>query len=358
MADSISPGRARRLCDQGELRLFDLRRKHERLTGMPVGAEAVAPEDLEQVLARHDHRPVALICESGQRSIRCCDQWRDRTPVTLINVEGGVAAWRAAGLPLALPDSPLSARERQRYLRHLALPDVGEAGQLKLRRARVLLVGAGGLGSPTALYLAAAGIGHLGLIDDDVVERSNLQRQVLHDETGLGRPKVESAHARLGALNPDIRIEIHRRRLDDDNVDSLVGAHDIVVDGSDNFPTRYRVNRACARHRRPLVYGAVEQFSGQVGIFAAGDGVQPCYRCLFPSAPAPEDAPNCAEAGVLGVLPGLIGMLQATEVIKLCLELGEPLIGRVLMVDALGMRFRTFRVERDPECPDCAAVES
>jgi len=357
VADPISPRRAHRLRDQGALRLIDLRERHERLTGMPAGADAVAPEHLDAELARSDDRTVALICESGQRSARCCDQWREHCRVELVNVEGGVTAWRAADLPMEMPESALSERERQRYLRHLALPGVGEAGQLRLRQSRVLLIGAGGLGSPAALYLAAAGIGQLGLIDDDTVERSNLQRQVLHDEAGLGRPKVESARERLTALNPDIRIDIHRARLDDDNVDSLVGAYEIVVDGSDNFPTRYRVNRACARQRRPLVYGAVERFSGQVGVFAAGDGVQPCYRCLFPSAPDPDEAPSCAEAGVLGVLPGLIGTLQATEVLKLCLELGEPLIGCVLTVDALGTRFRSFRVERDPECPDCAAVD-
>ena len=244
----------------------------------------------------------------------------------------------------------------ERYSRHLRLPDVGLDGQKRLESSRVLLVGAGGLGSPAAFYLAAAGVGTLRIADDDIVDRSNLQRQILHTEARIGTPKVESAAVALSALNPRARIEAIRERITSDNVEHLLDGVDVVIDGADNFPARYLLNDACVKLGKPLVYGAVHRFEGQASVFDAGRqrGVAPCYRCLFPEPPPPESAPNCADAGVLGVLPGVIGLLQATEAIKLLLGIGEPLRGRLLQFDALAMRFRETRLSPDPACPVCA----
>jgi molybdopterin/thiamine biosynthesis adenylyltransferase len=235
---------------------------------------------------------------------------------------------------------------------------VGIAGQEALAAARVVLVGAGGLGSPVAFYLAAAGVGHIRLIDDDVVDRSNLQRQILHTEARIGVAKVASAAETLGALNPRIHIEKVQERLLADNVDRLLADADVVVDGADNFPTRYLLSDACVRLHKPMVYGAVQRFEGQASVFDAGRrrGQSPCYRCLFPEPPGPGEAPNCAEAGVLGVLPGLIGLIQATEVLKLIMGLGQTLDGRLLHVDALSMRFREVRLSPDPDCPVCGTA--
>src|SRR5690606_33967663 len=244
----------------------------------------------------------------------------------------------------------------ERYSRHLLLPEIGASGQRRLEAASVVVVGAGGLGSPAAFYLAAAGVGQLRLIDDDVVERSNLQRQILHTDADVGVAKVESAHTRLSALNPRVTVEPVAERLDSANVERLIAEADVVLDGGDNFPVRYLLNDACVHLGKPLVYGAVHRFEGQVSVFDAGRerGRVPCYRCLFPEPPPPEAAPNCSEAGVLGVLPGVVGMLQATEALKLLLHVGEPLTGRLLHFDALAMRFRETRLAADPECPVCA----
>jgi molybdopterin/thiamine biosynthesis adenylyltransferase len=233
---------------------------------------------------------------------------------------------------------------------------VGAAGQLRLQQSRVLMIGAGGLGSPAAFYLAAAGVGQLRIADDDVVDRSNLQRQILHTEARVGQAKVASAQATLTALNPRTRIEAVAERVTVDNVERLLEGVDVVLDGADNFPVRYLLNDACVKLGKPLVYGAVQRFEGQVSVFDAGRhrGHAPCYRCLFPEPPPPEFAPNCAEAGVLGVLPGVIGLLQATEVIKLLLGIGDPLTGRLLHFDALSMRFRETRLRHDPDCAVCA----
>ena len=256
---------------------------------------------------------------------------------------------------MTLPDAralpALGAEESQRYARHLVLPEVGPEGQRRLKAARVLLVGAGGLGSPAALYLAAAGVGTIGVVDADAVEISNLQRQVLHGTSAVGRPKVDSAAARLADLNPLVRIERHRERLTSANAMRILAGYDVVVDGSDNFPTRYLVNDACALLGKPDVYGSVWRFEGQVAVFWTARG--PCYRCLYRDPPPPELVPSCAEGGVLGVLPGIVGTLQATEAIKLVLGAGEPLLGRLLLVDALAMTFRELALERDPECPLC-----
>jgi adenylyltransferase/sulfurtransferase len=246
---------------------------------------------------------------------------------------------------------PLSAEEQLRYSRHLILPEVGPAGQRRLRAARVLVIGAGGLGSPVALYLAAAGIGTLGLVDGDAVDASNLQRQVLHGTRDVGRSKLDSARDRLGDLNPGVEVIAHHGWFSAENALALAGAYDLVVDGTDNFRTRYLVNDACVLAGKPNVYGSVFRFEGQVTILCAPDG--PCYRCLYPEPPPPDLVPSCAEGGVLGVVPGLVGLLQATEVLKWLTGAGTPLVGRLLLVDALGPEFRTMRIRKDPRCPTC-----
>ena len=248
-------------------------------------------------------------------------------------------------------DVTLSPEEIQRYSRHLILPEVGMAGQKKLKAASVLLVGAGGLGSPLAMYLAAAGVGRLGLVDFDVVDASNLQRQLLHGTKDVGRPKLESAKERIEDINPHVQVDLHPVRLNSDNALDLIRPYDVVADGTDNFPTRYLVNDACVLTGTPNVYGSIFRFEGQVSIFGAADG--PCYRCLYAEPPPPGLVPSCAEGGVLGVLPGVVGALQALEVIKLITGAGEPLVGRLLLVDTLGVQFRTMKVRKNPDCPVC-----
>ncbi len=340
--------------------MIDVRDAHERAAGMAEGAHGVAAGDLLAAPASALPSPqqdIILICQSGRRSLDAAVALQTAGYTQLASVAGGTLAWRAAGLPLVQP--LLDAGERDfydRYSRHLLLPQVGEAGQRRLQRARVLVVGAGGLGAPAAFYLAAAGVGRLRIVDDDVVERSNLQRQIIHADAAIGSAKVESARARLLALNPYIEVEAIAQRMTSANVDALMEGVNVVLDGSDNFPLRYLLNDACIKHARPLVYAAIERFDGQVGVFDAGRrrGQTPCYRCLFPEPPPPAFAPNCAQAGVLGVLPGLAGVIQATEVLKLLLEIGQPLAGRLLRFDALGMRFRETRVHPDPDCSVCA----
>jgi adenylyltransferase/sulfurtransferase len=244
-----------------------------------------------------------------------------------------------------------TAEQIERYKRHLLLDEVGAEGQRRLLESRVLIIGAGGLGSPAALYLAAAGVGTLGLVDFDRVDASNLQRQILYATADVGRPKVEVAAERLRALNPDVRVVAHPERLEAANARERIAAYDVVLDGTDTFPSRYLTSDVCVWERRPLVYGSIMRFEGQVSVFDATRG--PCYRCLFPEPPPPELAPNCAAAGVLGVLPGVIGMLQATEVLKLLLGRGEPLIGRLVAYDALALEFRSFKLSRDPDCAVC-----
>jgi molybdopterin/thiamine biosynthesis adenylyltransferase/rhodanese-related sulfurtransferase len=246
----------------------------------------------------------------------------------------------------------LTSEQLQRYARHLTLPEVGVDGQRRLAAARVLLIGAGGLGSPAALYLAAAGVGTLGVVDDDVVDISNLQRQILHGTGTIGVPKSESTAARLGDLNPDVQVIQHRERLQSHNARAIIASYDLVLDGSDNFPTRYLVNDACVLERKPFVYGSIYRFEGQLSLFGAPDG--PCYRCLFAEPPAPELVPSCVDAGVLGVLPGIVGTLQALEAIKWITGIGESAVGRLLLIDALALRFREIAIRRDPECVMCS----
>ena len=249
----------------------------------------------------------------------------------------------------------LSREELVRYQRHLTLPEVGVHGQRRLKSARILLIGAGGLGSPAALYLAAAGVGTIGLVDFDAVDATNLHRQILHGTRDIGRAKTESARDRLSDINPHVRLETHETRLASANAMEVLGGYDVVIDGSDNFQTRYLVNDACVLLGKPYVYGSIIRFEGQASVFADPDG--PCYRCLFREPPPAGLVPNCAEGGVLGVLPGLVGTIQATEAMKLILGIGEPLVGRLLLVDALRMRFRTIELRRDPECPACGTRE-
>ena len=270
--------------------------------------------------------------------------------VDVVSLVGGFTRWKQEGHPYRLAEG-LSTDQRMRYDRHLILDGVGEAGQERLLDARVLLIGAGGLGSPAALYLVAAGVGTLGIIDPDSVDASNLQRQILHDLGDVGRPKVESARQHLTALNPDVKVEPYLDRLTADNALDVMAGYDVVVDGADNFPTRYLVNDASLHLRVPVVHGSIFRFEGQATVFTPYAG--PCYRCLFPQPPPPELAPSCAEAGVLGVLPGIIGSIQAMEALKLVLGLGDSLAGRLLTYDALDQSFRTLRFDRNPDCPAC-----
>lgn len=355
----ISPADARLRALQGAL-LIDIRQLHERAGGQAEGALTIAQHDLETAPAQHlseQAREIVLICQSGKRSAHTAEILRAHGYTQVSSVLGGTAAWTGAGLPLVRPTLPPDEQDfLERYSRHLRLPQVGLEGQQRLARSRVLLVGAGGLGSPAAFYLAAAGVGHLRIADDDVVDRSNLQRQILHVEDSVGVAKVSSAAQRIAALNPRVQVEALQARVTAGNVEALLKDVDVVVDGADNFPARYLLNDACVKLGKPLVYGAVQQFEGQLSVFDAGRkrGHAPCYRCLFPEPPPPEFAPSCAEAGVLGVLPGVIGLLQATEAIKLLLGIGDTLTGRLLSFDALAMRFREIRLPPDPHCPVCA----
>jgi molybdopterin/thiamine biosynthesis adenylyltransferase/rhodanese-related sulfurtransferase len=345
--------------------LIDVREAHERALGMAEGARGIAMGEL--IAAAAEHLPdttveVLLICQSGMRSLRTAEALAAQGYANVASVAGGTARWAAESLPMAKPAGGIDADGvdvdfAERYSRHLRLPQVGLEGQRKLESARVLLVGAGGLGSPAAYYLAAAGVGTLRIADDDVVDRSNLQRQILHTDARIGTAKVDSAAIALSALNPRTRIEAIAERVSSTNVERLLDGIDIVVDGADNFPARYLLNDACVKLGKPLVYGAVHRFEGQASVFDAGRqrGEAPCYRCLFPEPPPPEAAPNCAEAGVLGVLPGVIGLIQATEAIKLILEMGDPLIGRLLQFDALSMRFRETRLQPDQDCAVCGS---
>jgi molybdopterin/thiamine biosynthesis adenylyltransferase len=295
------------------------------------------------------------MCGGGTRSMFASESLRLLGYADVRSVAGGFNRWKNENLPVETPAS-LSAAQRERYGRHLLMPEIGEKGQLALLDARVLMVGAGGLGSPAALYLAAAGVGHIGIVDMDVVDRSNLQRQILHTDERTGTSKVASARATLSALNPTIEIATHETRLVAANVEQILGAYDVVVDGSDNFATRYLVNDACVKLRIPNVHGSIYRFEGQVSVFwpAYPKRRGPCYRCLYSAPPPPELAPSCAEAGVLGVLPGVVGTLQAVETVKIVLGLGEPLVGRLLHYDALRQRFAELRVSPDPECAYCA----
>jgi sulfur-carrier protein adenylyltransferase/sulfurtransferase len=294
--------------------------------------------------------PVVVYCAGGARSALAAKSLAELGYTDVVSMAGGFNQWKNEGRDWSTPRT-LSAEQRNRYQRHLLLPEVGDAGQQKLLDSKVLLLGAGGLGSPAALYLAAAGVGTIGIIDMDVVDASNLQRQILHNMDRVGERKVDSAKKTLTALNPDVNVVTYDVRLGADNVMEIIDGYDLIVDGTDNFPTRYLVNDASLLKRIPVVHGSIFRFEGQATVFAPYEG--PCYRCLIPEPPPPELAPSCAEAGVLGVLPGIVGSIQAIEAIKVLLGLGDSLVGRLLAYDSLEQSFRTFKVNRDPNCPSC-----
>src|SRR5467141_271899 len=332
--------------------IVDVREKDETDAGMLPGAKPVPRGFLELRIeeAVPDHgADVVLYCAGGTRSLLAARTLQDMGYAHVRSLAGGFSAWKDAGLPVEMPVR-LTDAQRARYSRHLLIPEVGEAGQAKLLKSKVLLIGAGGLGSPTALYLAAAGVGRIGIIDDDVVDESNLQRQILHSTERIGMPKTQSARETIRKLNPDVTVDEHRLRLTRENALELFRPYDLIIDGSDNFGTRYLVNDACVLLGKPNVHGSIFRFDGQATTFIPGGG-RPCYRCLFPEPPPPELAPSCQEAGVLGVLPGVIGLIQAVEGVKLILGQGEPLVGRLLLYDALEQRFREVKYERD--CPAC-----
>jgi sulfur-carrier protein adenylyltransferase/sulfurtransferase len=352
--EEIDPADAREELAAGDAVLVDTREPHEwdeaHLEGATLVPPATVADRIEEVAPDRSQR-VVLYCRVGNRSARAADLLESELGYEdVASIEGGIDAWQQAGLPVVAPEG-LSAAERMRYSRHTLLPEVGVEGQLKLLNANVLLVGAGGLGSPAALYLAGAGIGTLGLVDDDVVDESNLQRQVIHTTDRVGVPKTESARITISELNPDVEVVEHRTRLDADNVLEIIEGYDVIVDGADNFPTRYLLNDASVRLRKPVVSASILAFDGQISTFVPYEG--PCYRCLYPTPPPAELAPSCGAAGVLGVMAGVMGLLQANEVIKLVAGIGEPLIGRLLLYDSLGTRFTELKVKRDPECPVC-----
>ena len=294
--------------------------------------------------------PIAIYCAAGARSALAAKALKDMGYTDVVSMAGGFGRWKAEGREWSEPVT-LTKEQKIRYSRHTLLPEVGEAGQAKLLDSKVLLIGAGGLGSPAALYLAAAGVGTLGIVDFDIVDSSNLQRQILHNVDRIGMPKVESARETLIALNPDVKIRMHDVRLSAANILEIMSEYDVVVDGGDNFPTRYLINDASLHLEIPVVHGAIFRFEGQASVFKPYEG--PCYRCLFPQPPPPELAPSCAEAGVLGVLPGIVGSIEAMEAIKLILGIGEPLVGKLLTYDALEQEFRQLKLRRNPDCPAC-----
>ncbi|RKI35859.1 molybdopterin-synthase adenylyltransferase MoeB [Corallococcus sp. AB004] len=336
-----------------KVKLVDVREADEYAGGRLPGAVHIPRGYLELRIEEKAARDEELVlyCAGGTRSALAARTLREMGYTRVSSLAGGYNRWSDAALPVEKP-VVLSGEQKERYRRHLILPEVGEEGQAKLLKSKVLLLGAGGLGSPAALYLAAAGVGTLGVVDADVVDLSNLQRQVLHTLERRGQPKVQSAKTALEALNPDVKVVPFQERLTTANVERILADFDLVLDGGDNFPTRYLLNDACVLLGKPNIHGSVFRFEGQVTTFLPGQG--PCYRCLYPAPPPPELAPSCAEAGVLGVLPGLIGMLQATEALKLLLGVGESLVGRLLTFDSLGTRFQELKLRRDPECPVCA----
>ena len=331
--------------------LIDVREQHEWDDAHLEGAKHVPQAELagkiEELVPERDKR-IVLYCRTDNRSARQADILEQMGYRNVAVIKGGITAWTEAGLPVV---ATLTPEQRTRYSRHTLLPEIGVEGQLKLLNSKVLLLGAGGLGSPTALYLAAAGVGTIGIVDDDVVDASNLQRQVIHTTDRVGVPKTASAKQTIEALNPDVKVVEHNLRLDASNILDILADYDVIVDGADNFPTRYLLNDASVRLRKPVVSASILGFEGQISTFIPYDG--PCYRCLYPTPPPPELAPSCGANGVLGVMAGVMGLLQANEVVKLVTGIGETLSGRLLLYDSLGTRFTELKVRRDPECPIC-----
>ncbi len=357
----ISAAQLKQKLDAGEqLTLVDVRERDEFVQGHLPDATFIPRGYLELQIEQHQpnrDEPVVLYCAGGVRSALAARNLQEMGYKNVISLIGGFNGWKNAGFSFKVPTF-LNEEQRIRYSRHTMLNEVGEAGQIKLLDSKVLLIGAGGLGSPAALYLAAAGVGTIGIIDFDTVDQSNLQRQVLHGLKDVGRTKVDSARDRLVDLNPDITVIGHQVPLTSDNALEIIRGYDMVLNGSDNFPTRYLVNDACQFLKKPLVDASIFMFEGQATVFQPTDhehGIEggPCYRCLYPDPPPPGEVPSCAEAGVLGVLPGIVGSIQAVEAIKLILGIGEPLIGKLLMIDTLDMSFRTLKIQRNPDCPVC-----
>jgi molybdopterin/thiamine biosynthesis adenylyltransferase/rhodanese-related sulfurtransferase len=352
--DEISTIDAHERLESSESPLFvDVREPDEWEEGHIPGALYTGRGRLEQRiegLVPDKSRSLVVYCSGGSRSAFAAKTLSELGYENVVNLAGGFVDWKRNGFDVTMP-RVLSSEQRSRYSRHLLIPEVGEDGQQRLLDARVLLVGAGGLGSPASLYLAAAGVGTIGIVDADVVDESNLQRQIVHSTDRLGEPKVLSAKRTLEALNPDVRVVPFEERLTSENVERILAdGWDVIVDGADNFPTRYLVNDASVWHGVPVVHGSIFRFEGQVTVFAP-DG--PCYRCLYPQPPPPELAPSCAEGGVLGVLPGIIGSIQASEALKLVLDRGDSLAGRLLLFDALGTTLDEVTVRKNPDCPVC-----
>jgi sulfur-carrier protein adenylyltransferase/sulfurtransferase len=345
---------ARELIERGDPLILDVREQDEWDEGHVPGAIHIPRGNLESRIesaARDRDRRVLVYCAAGNRSAFAAQTLGELGYADVVSLAGGFTDWKRNGFPV-VRDEGLEPAQRARYSRHLLIPEVGEQGQLKLLDAKILLIGAGGLGSPASLYLAAAGVGRLGIVDADTVDESNLQRQIVHSTERLGEAKVASAKRTIEALNPDVQVVAYEERLTSENVERILAdGWEVIVDGADNFPTRYLVNDASVWHGIPVVHGSIYRFEGQVTVFRPGHG--PCYRCLFPAPPPPELAPSCAEGGVLGVLPGVIGSLQANEALKLALGIGEPLDGRLLLFDALTAEFSEVTIRRDPECPVC-----
>jgi molybdopterin/thiamine biosynthesis adenylyltransferase/rhodanese-related sulfurtransferase len=343
----------RRLETKAPMVLVDVREKDEWRAGYIPGALHLPRGFLEIQVEQKlpdKNAPIVLYCAGGTRSALAAKSLADLGYTNVESANPGFVRWKDLGFPMELPPQ-LSDAQRERYSRHLLLPEVGEIGQQKLLNGKVLLLGAGGLGSPAALYLAAAGVGTIGLVDADVVDSSNLQRQIIHATSRVGMAKVDSAEKALMDLNPDVKVIKFEERLDSSNVDRIFEGFDVVVDGCDNFPTRYLVNDASVFKKMPVVHGSIFRFEGQVTTFVPFVG--PCYRCLYPEPPPPHLAPSCQEAGVLGILPGIIGVLQATEAVKLLLGKGDLLVGRLLTYDSMKMRFRELKLRRDKTCPAC-----
>jgi len=335
--------------------IVDVREQHEFEAAHLPGAVHVPRGYLESRIegsVADRSKRVILYCATGQRSALAAHTLKDLLGYEdVASMRGGITLWKDRGYDVEVPRA-LSPEQRERYSRHILIPEIGLEGQMKLLDAKVLLLGAGGLGSPAALYLAAAGVGTLGIVDDDTVDLSNLQRQVIHTTGRVGEPKVDSAAETIADINPDVEVVKHQVRLDSSNVVELIEPYDIVVDGLDNFPTRYLLNDASVRLRKPVVSASILGFDGQLSVFKPYEG--PCYRCLYPVPPPAELAPSCGANGVIGVLPGTMGLLQATEVVKLILGEGEPLVGRLLLYEALGATFTELKVRRDPQCPICS----
>jgi sulfur-carrier protein adenylyltransferase/sulfurtransferase len=353
--DEVSTAELKERLDAGDAPLLlDVREPDEWAEGHLPGAVHIPRGNLEsrvEGLFPDRSGEIVIYCASGARSAFATKTLNELGYSHVANLAGGFVDWKRNGFPFTTPRT-LEPAQRARYSRHLLIPEVGEAGQQRLLDGRVLLVGAGGLGSPAGLYLAAAGVGTLGIVDDDVVDDSNLQRQVIHSTDRLGEPKVRSAQRTLEALNPDVSVVPFEERLSSENVDRILAqGWDVIIDGADNFPTRYLINDASVWHGIPVVHGSIYRFEGQTTVFAPGEG--PCYRCLYPSPPPPELAPSCAEGGVLGVLPGIVGSLQASEALKLLLGAGDTLVGRLLLFDALGTTWDEVAIRRDPACPVC-----